>query len=194
MPSQSLNVLGLSGSLRRGSYNTKLVRAAARLLPAGAGLTRFERLDRVPPYNEDAEPDAPAVIGELKAAIERADAVLIATPEYNGSLPGLLKNTLDWVSRPYATNPLRNKPVAVVGASTGIFGAAWAQADARRILAAIGARVIERELSIAEAQDAFDPAGALRDPNLELVYSDLLAALVAESSSFREAAGAPARA
>jgi chromate reductase len=192
MPSPSLTVLGLSGSLRRDSYNTKLLRAAAQLLPPDTELILFERLAGVPPFSEDSESDPPAVIAELKSAVEQADAVLIASPEYNGSMPGHLKNTLDWVSRPYATNPLRNKPVAVVGASTGMFGAVWAQADARRILSAIGARVLEHDLPVAEAQDAFDPAGRLRDAELERVYGDLLQGLIAESGDSCEAMAAVA--
>ena len=111
----------------------------------------------MPPFDEDAEAaPAPAAVADLRAAIAAADAVLFATPEYNGSVPGQLKNALDWVSRPYATNPLRNTPVAVVGASTGGFGAVWAQADLRRILARIGARVLDTELAVGHADTGFD--------------------------------------
>ena len=152
-----MRILGISGSLRRDSYNTLLLAAAADALPDGVELVRWDGLAAVPPFDEDAEAaPAPAAVADLRAAIAAADAVLIATPEYNGSVPGQLKNALDWVSRPYATNPLRNTPAAVVGASTGGFGAVWAQADLRRILARIGARVLDTELAVGHADTGFD--------------------------------------
>src|ERR671933_2491493 len=152
-----MKVLALSGSLRRDSYNTKLVHAAGRLLPDGVELELWDRLKEVPPYDEDDDVEpAPAAVAALRAAIAGADAVLVATPEYNHSIPGQLKNALDWVSRPLAESPLRNKPAAVVGASTGMFGAVWAQAEVRKVLAALGARVIDRELPVGLADDAFD--------------------------------------
>ncbi len=106
-----MRILGISGSLRRDSYNTRLLAAAADALPDGVELVRWDGLAAVPPFDEDAEAGpAPAAVADLRAAIAAADAVLFATPEYNGSVPGQLKNALDWVSRPYATNPLRNTP------------------------------------------------------------------------------------
>jgi chromate reductase, NAD(P)H dehydrogenase (quinone) len=158
-----MRVLGLSGSLRAGSYNTMLLRAAGELLPAGAELVRFDRLAEVPPFDEDHEATPALVVRELRAAAAASDAVLVATPEYNGSLPGQLKTALDWLSRPYGEGALRGKPVAVVGASTGLFGAVWAQADARRVLGVMGARVDERELAVGSAAQAFDLRGRLRD-------------------------------
>ncbi len=152
-----MRILGISGSLRRDSHNTLLLAAAADALPDGVELVRWDGLAAVPPFDEDAEAaPAPAGDADLRAAIAAADAVLFATPEYNGSVPGQLKNALDWVSRPYAKNPLRNKPAAVVGASTGGFGAVWAQADLRRILARIGARVLDAELAVGHADMGFD--------------------------------------
>ncbi|MEA2155073.1 MAG: hypothetical protein QOE11_1213, partial [Solirubrobacteraceae bacterium] len=116
------------------------------------------------PFDEDrVGPPAPAPVARLREAIASADAVLISTPEYNGSIPGQLKNALDWVSRPLATNPLRGRPVAVVGASTGLFGAVWAQADLRRVLTAIGAAVLDEELPVGRAQTAFGLRGELLD-------------------------------
>src|SRR6476646_4006243 len=113
-----MKVLGISGSLRRDSHNTQLLRAAAELLPDGVELERWDGLKAVPPYSEDDDLDeAPAAVTELR------DAIAFATPEYNHSVPGQLKNALDWASRPLVTSPLRNKPVAVVGASMGAFGA-----------------------------------------------------------------------
>ena len=176
-----MRILGISGSLRADSYNTKLLRAAAELLPREVDFEQWSDLKAVPPYDEDddVQPGPPAVAA-LKAAIAEADAVLFATPEYNASIPGVLKNALDWVSRPVATNPLRNKPVAVIGASTGMFGAVWAQAELRKVLGAIGARVVDRELPVGLAGDAFTDAGRLADSELELVLADLLAELQSE--------------
>src|SRR5205085_3416996 len=142
-------------SLRRDSHNTKLLRAAAELLPPGAELVEFDALKAVPPYDEDDETNPAIGARRLRDAIASADAVLFATPEYNASIPGQLKNAVDWVSRPVATNVLRNKPVAVVGASTGAFGAAWAQAELRKVLAALGARVLDVELPVPHAHARF---------------------------------------
>lgn len=175
-------VLGLSGSLRRGSHNTALLRAAAELLPAGARLQIYDGIGAVPPYDADVDADpAHASVAHLRAAIAAADAVLVATPEYNASVPGVLKNALDWASRPYATNPLRHKPAAVVGASTGIFGAVWAQAEVRKVLAHLGARVIDRELPVTEADERFDADGRLVDPGVAAGLADLVADLVGSS-------------
>jgi chromate reductase, NAD(P)H dehydrogenase (quinone) len=154
-----MRILGLSGSLRRDSHNTRLLAGAGRLLPSGVELVVFDQLAAIPPYNEDDEHDTPRAVADLKAAIAGADAVLVATPEYNASIPGVLKNALDWVSRPVAETPLRGKPVAVVGASTSLFGAVWAQAETRKVLATIGARVVDRELPIAHADEALGADG-----------------------------------
>src|SRR5919199_2597717 len=160
-----MRILGIAGSLRSGSYNRRLLLAAGELLPDDVELVVFEDLKAVPPYDEqdDVEP-APAAVARLRAAIAGADAVLFATPEYNSSIPGQLKNAVDWASRPLATNVLRNKPVAVVGASTGAFGAVWAQADLRKVLGATGARVVDVELPVGHAQQRVDEAsGELTD-------------------------------
>jgi len=169
-------VLGLCGSLRRGSYNRRLLGAAAAGLPAGVALEMFEGLAEVPPYNEDHA--APAPVRVLRAAITAADAVLVATPEYNGSVPGQLKNALDWASRPFPDNALRAKPVAVVGASTGLFGAVWAQAELRKVLGTIGADVVDQELPVGQAHDAFTADGALIDPDLRSVLADIVGQLL----------------
>jgi chromate reductase len=162
-----VRILGISGSLRRDSFNTRLLAAAAEGLPDDVELVRWDGLAAVPPFDEDAEAGpAPAAVADLRAAIADADAVLFATPEYNGSVPGQLKNALDWVSRPYATNPLRDTPAAVVGASTGGFGAVWAQADLRRILARIGARVVDTELPVSHAHSRCDEEGNLDDDDV----------------------------
>ena len=173
-----MRVLGISGSLRRGSHNTRLLRVAAELVPPPAELELFEGLKDVPPYDEDDDGDlAPAGARRLREAIAAADAVLIATPEYNSSIPGQLKNALDWASRPFPDNVLRNKPVAVIGASTGSFGAVWAQADVRKVLGSIGARVVDVELPVAGAEEAFG-GNRLADEELQRRLARILAELV----------------
>lgn len=186
-----MRVLGISGSLRRGSLNAALLRAAAERLPAGAELTLFERLREVPPYDEDVDAASePAAVRELREAVREADAVLIATPEYNSSVPGQLKNALDWVSRPAGRSALRGKPVAVTGASTGMFGAVWAQAELRKVLAAMGGRVIETELPVPHAHQL------LRGDRLELPpqqaeqLEEILAELVTAAEAELELAAA----
>jgi chromate reductase, NAD(P)H dehydrogenase (quinone) len=162
-----MRILALSGSLRRASYNSLLLQAAAALVDARDEVVLWERLAEVPPYNqdEDVEP-APPAVAALRAAVAAADAVLISTPEYNHSIPGALKNALDWASRPLLTNGFRDTPVAVIGASTGIFGAVWAQAELRKVLAAMGARVAEIELPIGRVDEKFDADGGLVDSEL----------------------------
>ena len=177
-----MKVLGLSGSLRAGSHNSKLLRAAGDLLPGEAELVEFDGLKLIPPFDEDDEQSGrPESVQCLFDAIASADAVLVSTPEYNHSIPGQLKNALDWLSRPLIESPLRNKPAAVVGASTGLFGAVWAQAEARKVLSAIGARVIDRELPVGMADDAFHPDGTLLDDDLSLALAGILAELHAET-------------
>ena len=151
-----MRVLGISGSLRRGSHNTHLLRVAAQVVPPPHELEIFDGLKDVPPYDEDDDAESvPAAAQRLRKAIAGADAILIATPEYNSSLPGQLKNAIDWASRPFPDNALRNKPVAVIGTSTGMFGAVWAQAEVRKVLGATGARVVDVELPIPRAEQAF---------------------------------------
>ena len=172
-----MRVLGVSGSLRQASHNRTLLRAAAALLPPDVEFIEYERLKAIPPFDEDDEFDPPAAVAEWRGAIADADAVLFATPEYNSSVPGQLKNAIDWASRPFADTVLRNKPVAVIGASTSMFGAVWAQAELRKALAAAGARVLDRELPVAGAAEAFDERGRLRDEDLVLELETILAEL-----------------
>jgi chromate reductase, NAD(P)H dehydrogenase (quinone) len=170
-------VLGISGSLRRDSHNTNLLRAAAEAAGPDLELELFEGLKEIPPYDEDDDVHPrPAAVARLNSAIEAADAVLFSTPEYNSSIPGQLKNALDWVSRPVATNVLRNKPVVVVGASTGGFGAVWAQAELRKVLAALGARVLELELPVPHAHTRFED-GALADDEIRNGLAEAIEAL-----------------
>jgi chromate reductase, NAD(P)H dehydrogenase (quinone) len=183
-----MELLGISGSLRRSSYNSMLLRAADALLPPGAELEVFDGLKAIPPYDADDDREfAPVAVQALRSAIAAADAVLVVTPEYNASIPGVLKNALDWASRPHATNVLRGKPVAVVGASTGMFGAIWAQAETRKVLSTIGARVVDRELPVSEAPERFSSIGELSDADVADVYGEILGELV-DSARAREAA------
>jgi chromate reductase len=185
-------VLAISGSLRDSSYNTMLLRNAIELFGDDVVVEELDGLEDVPPYDEDDDGDrAPEAVRALRAAFAGADAVLISTPEDNSSLPGHLKNALDWVSRPLATNPLRNKPAVVIGASTGAFGAVWAQAELRKVLSAIGARVVEAEVAVGHAPTRFDEDGTLTDEDLreqlgEVV--DALAAAVAERAELARSA------
>jgi chromate reductase, NAD(P)H dehydrogenase (quinone) len=176
-----MRILGISGSLRRDSHNRRLLLEAAEVFPSGTELELFGGLKAVPPYDEDddREDETHPAVTELRDAIARADAVLIATPEYNASVPGQLKNAIDWASRPFPDNVLRGKPVAVIGASTGMFGAVWAQAELRKSLGAAGARVIDREFPVPSVhQGALDEPGRLADPELRSELEKILAELV----------------
>jgi chromate reductase, NAD(P)H dehydrogenase (quinone) len=185
-----MRVLGISGSLRRDSHNTKLLRAAGELVEErGAKFEVFDGLKAVPPYDEDDDVgNGPAAVAHFRQAIADADAVLFATPEYNSSIPGVLKNAVDWASRPPATSPLRNKPVAVIGASTGVFGAVWAQAELRKVLGATGARVAEVELALGHAHEHLNPAGQLTDPTNEEALRDSILVLLGELENVEVAA------
>src|SRR5437763_3556875 len=177
-----MRVLGISGSLRRDSHNTELLRAAATLLPSGVEFELYDGLRDIPPYDEDHDQAAEEAVVRLKERIAAADAVLFATPEYNHSIPGVLKNAVDWVSRPVETNTLRNKPVAVIGASTGMFGAVWAQAELRKVLAALGARVIDREVPVPTADEIVRDREKLESTGTHLLIAGLLAELLGEAA------------
>jgi chromate reductase len=174
-----MKVLGISGSLRRDSHNTKLLRAAEELLPAVAEFELWDGLKAVPPFDEDDEPGT-AVVASLREAVAEADVLLFATPEYNASIPGQLKNAVDWLSRPVATSVLRGKPALVIGASTGAFGAVWAQAELRKVLATAGARVVEAEVALGHAHEKF-AEGALVDEEIEEQLVAALEVLAAEA-------------
>jgi chromate reductase, NAD(P)H dehydrogenase (quinone) len=178
-----MRILGISGSLRRDSHNTKLLRAAEELLPDGVDLELYTELESVPPYNEDRDTDdSPAAAVHLRERIESADAVLFATPEYNGSVPGQLKNAVDWASRPHRVSALWGKPVAVVGASTGMFGAVWAQAELRKVLRTAGARVVETEVAVGKADSRFDSYGTLLADDIKEQLAEAVELLLAEAT------------
>ena len=158
-----MRTLAVSGSLRERSFNTSLLRAALEAAPESVELELWSGLGDLPLYDEDLEHDVPESVRRLREDWAAADAILFATPEYNGSVPGGLKNAIDWASRPRLEAVLRNKPVAVVGASTGQFGAFWAQQDLKRILGIAGARVVGTEIPVARAHERFDGEGRLLD-------------------------------
>jgi chromate reductase len=190
-----MRVLGIAGSLREASHNRNLLRAAADELPPGVELITFEGLKAVEPFDETDELETGGGMpgaDRLIAAIREADAVLFVTPEYNGSIPGVLKNAVDWASRPTpATSALANKPVAVIGASTGMFGAAWAQAELRKALGLAGARVLDQELAVPTAHEAFKDDGRLARGATRRRLRSMLADLIAEVAPITEAAASP---
>ena len=172
-----MRILARSGSLRAGSYNTGLLRTARDLVPAGVEVELYDGLDSIPAFCVEREAEPPEPVADLHRRVREADALLVATPEYNGSAPGALKNALDWASRPRGRAPLVGKPAAVIGASTGRFGAAWAQEQLRRALILSGAMVVEAELAVARADEKF-AAGELVDPETRAKLRDVVAALV----------------
>ena len=179
-----MHVLAISGSLRESSFNTALARAAVELAPAGMAIELYESLALIPPYDQDLDQgdlEMPSAVRDFRERIEAADALLIVTPEYNGSVPGVLKNAIDWASARHRGSSFRNKTVAIAGATTGEYGAIWAQQDLRRILGIAGARVIEGEVPVARAQHVFDEYGHLLDERIAGRLRDHLAALATEA-------------
>ena len=177
-----MRILGISGSLRRDSHNRRLLLEAAELFPVGTELELFGGLKAIPPYDEDDDRDDevdPAVI-DLRDALARADAILIATPEYNSSVPGQLKNAIDWASRPRGVAVLLGKPVAVIGATTGSFGGVWAQAELKKILRTAGARVVDGQVAVPRAHVRLEEDGRLLDEELAELLAELLDSLVGE--------------
>ena len=176
--SKPIKIVGIAGSLRRNSYNRFLLRAAAELLPEGATLDIVE-IDGIPGFSEDIEKDPPAQVTELKHRVRAADAVLIATPEYNYSVPGVLKNAIDWGSRPYGDSAWLGKPVAVMGATIGLHGTARAQYHLRQIFVFLDMHPINKpEVLIGQASGKFDAEGNLTDEATKGYIRDLLSNLV----------------
>lgn len=182
-----MRVLGITGSLRRDSYNHALLREAAERLPAGTEWSEFDRLGEIPPYDPEVEEmGTPEPVEALRQAMREADAVLVATPEYNHSIPGVLKNALDWASRPAGQSALTGKPALVIGASTGMFGAVWAQAETRKVLGALGGRVVEGELPVARAAELVREGRLELPPEQSKQLEGLLDELVSEAEQLRE--------
>jgi chromate reductase len=175
-----MRVLAISGSLRDASYNTALLRALREEAPEDVDIEVYGGLKQIPPYDADDDVvPGPDAVEELRSLVREADAVFFATPEYNSSVPGQLKNALDWASRPVATNVFRNKPVAAIGSSMGAFGAVWAVAELRKVLGAMGARVTEVELAVGHSHEKFDDEGNLADEDVRRALRDALDLLVA---------------
>ena len=184
-----MKILAISGSLRDGSLNTRLLREIAERAPAGVEIELYEGLRSIPLYNADDDTDpAPGPVRALRDAVAHADGLLFATPEYNASIPGVLKNAIDWVSRPRAETPFQGKPAAVVGATTGRFGAVWAQAELRKVLANTGARVVDIELPVARGDHALEQRGALLDEVHGPRSAEILSELITEIQRDRELA------
>jgi chromate reductase len=187
MDERPIRLLGFAGSLRVGSYNRGLLRAALDVLPDGTTLDIFD-LNGIPPYNMDLETERwPESVMALKDEIAGVDALLIATPEHNYSFPGVLKNTIDWVSRPFDDSPFEGKPVALMGASTSRFGTSRAQAAIRPVLAAVNCHVmVTPELFVPLSRDKFDADGNLADEKIRARVGVLLEALVKWTKRLRQ--------
>lgn len=180
-------LLGLAGSLRDGSYNRALIRAAGELAPREVRWSAYERLGEVPPYDQDEDTDPPPpAVAHLRESVGRSDALLIATPEYNHSIPGVLKNAVDWASRPYGESALIDRPVAVIGASPSDYGAQWAQRDLRRVLEACGSEVLDAELAVSRADERVRD-GELVDGETREELREIVGALVSASRRRRAA-------
>jgi chromate reductase len=184
--SKPITILGIAGSLRRQSYNRGALRAAAQLAPAGMTIDIFE-LDGIPGFNQDEEKNPPAKVLELKKRIRAADALLIVTPEYNCSVPGVLKNAIDWATRPYGDNAWSGKPVAIMGASPGVLGTARAQYHLRQIFVGINALPFNQpEVMIGNANERFDAEGNLTDEKTKERIRKLLQALAEWTERLRQ--------
>jgi chromate reductase, NAD(P)H dehydrogenase (quinone) len=177
-------ILAISGSLRRLSHNTGLLRAAAEQAPEGITIELYEDLESLPPFNEDRESDPGPVVEEMRRRVLEADALLFSTPEYNTTMPGQLKHLVDWGSRPYGPEAaLYGKPAAVIGASKTDYGALWAQDHLRKALGLAGARVTEVDLPVGQAHQKFDENGKLTDQETIDQLEQVIAAIVAHHGS-----------
>ena len=176
--SKTVRILGIAGSLRNKSYNRAALRAATQLVPEGATIDVFE-LDGIPGFNQDEEQNPPAKIVELKRLVREADAILIVTPEYNYSIPGVLKNAIDWASRPYGDSAWNGKPAAIMGASVGTIGTARAQYHLRQMMVFLNMFPINQpEVMIGNDSERFDAAGNLKDEATKEFVRQLLQNLV----------------
>jgi chromate reductase len=170
----NIKILGIAGSLRKGSFNRMALKAAQGLVPAGATL-EIADLPDLPGFNQDQEKTPPAAVAELKGKIRAANAILLVTPEYNYSVPGVLKNAIDWVSRPYGDSAWKGKPVAIMGASAGVLGTARAQYHLRQCFVFLDMPVVNQpEVMIGGAASKFDPAGNLTDDMAKKLIGQLL--------------------
>ncbi len=176
---RQVTILGFAGSLRKGSYNKAILRAALVLSPENAKIEIFD-LEGIPPYNMDLENRMPEKVKEFKARIKAADAILIATPEHNYSVPGILKNAIDWASRPYGDNSFEGKPVGVMSASTGMLGGARAQYHLRQMFVFLDMHPVNRpEVIVAFASENIDDKGRVTDGKTREKIKEMLESLVA---------------
>jgi chromate reductase len=178
----SIKILGIPGSLRKASWNKSLLQAAVKLAPAGASIETFE-LDGIPPFNQDDEKHPPARVAELKARAKAADAILFVTPEYNYSVPGVLKNAIDWASRPYGDSAWSGKPVAVMGASVGVIGTARAQYHLRQSFVFLDMDPVNQPEVMVTAEKSLDEHGNLKDDKTRDLISKLLQNLVKKAQA-----------
>jgi chromate reductase, NAD(P)H dehydrogenase (quinone) len=172
----SIKILGIAGSVRKASFNKSALRAAQKLVPEGASIEIFD-IDGLPGFNQDEEKNPPAKVTELKAKIRAADAILFVTPEYNYSIPGVLKNAIDWASRPYGDSAWKGKPVAVMGASVGVIGTARAQYHLRQVFVFLDMDALNQPEVMINASKSFDDQGNLTDQQTKELIGKLLANL-----------------
>ena len=184
---KQIRILGISGSLRRESYNSAALRAAVGLAPEGAVIETFE-IDGIPGFNQDEEGNPPAKVAELKRRVREADAILFVTPEYNYSVPGVLKNAIDWASRPYGDSAWDGKPAAIMGASIGAIGTARAQYHLRQMFVFLNVFAVNQpEVMIGNASQRFDEQGNLTDEKTKDLMRQLLQKLVELTQRIRQA-------
>lgn len=184
--SKGIRILGFAGSLRKNSYNKALLHLAVQLVPKNVALETFD-LEGIPPFNQDLENQLPRKVKEFKAKIRAADAILIVTPEYNYSIPGVLKNAIDWASRPYSDNAFKEKPVAIMGASIGMLGTARAQYHLREVFVFLDMYPINSpEVFVSYAQEKFDGNGRLKDEKTKQQITRLLESLATWTSKLRK--------
>lgn len=190
---EKIHILGFAGSLRKQSYNRALLSAAHEMIPDEGTLELFD-LEGIPPFNQDLEETPPEKVKDFKARIRAADAILIVTPEYNYSIPGVLKNAIDWASRPYGDNALDGKPVAVMGASIGMLGTARAQYDLRRSFVFLNMYPMNQpEVMVPFAQDKIDSNGQVKDEKTRQKIRELLEALIVWTKGTKLAHGVEAK-
>jgi chromate reductase, NAD(P)H dehydrogenase (quinone) len=184
-----IRILGIAGSLRRESYNRLTLKAAAQLVPEGAEIEIFE-LDGIPGFNQDDEQNPPAKVAELKQKVREADAILFVTPEYNYSVPGVLKNAIDWASRPYGDSAWDGKPAAIMGASVGSIATARAQYHLRQMFVFLNMHAVNRpEVMIGNCSNVFDANGDLTDESTKEHIRGLLQSLIEWTRRIRPAEG-----
>ena len=181
---KSIKILGIAGSVRKASFNKSALRAAQKLVPEGASLEIFD-IEGLPGFNQDEEKNPPAKVTELKAKIRAADAILFVTPEYNYSIPGVLKNAIDWASRPYGDSAWNGKPVAVMGASVGVIGTARAQYHLRQVFVFLDMHAVNQPEVMINASKSFDDQGNLTDPTTKDLIGKLLTALVKKATRYK---------